>query len=305
MKKYTMNDFIAGKLSVRVNENNMMEFLKMCEAKGLRWMSGYKATERNYPAETVEYYNDGVFCGLSFTRHDQLNHLTGRTIVDFSQIINPSRYQIIIETDGNSTTAKMIVNGKEVKQATAKRNPADKANWRTGAQTAFDRLWEKQEKPEKHAEKDGFKVGDRVVCVDDSAWAFVDLKGKSGRVVCIENGTLSIGVEFDEVDGLHNCDGKAISGHGWWLTPKTLRHESHTKQTVREVKRQAKAGEYIKLTEKSYSFDKVGLILRVDKVNGCALVLQKNHPTSNTNSHPEFPWAYSKYGYVVLEGYKP
>jgi hypothetical protein len=40
----------------------------------------------------------------------------------------------------------MIVNGKEVKTATAKRNPADKANWRIGAQTAFDRLWKKQEK---------------------------------------------------------------------------------------------------------------------------------------------------------------
>lgn len=304
MKKYTMDDFINRKLAVRVNKDNIMDFLKMCEEKGLAWASGEKATEYCNPAMKRIAVGPTYTNKLSFSlwENSPAYFSDGYTFVDFSQIIKPTRYQIIIETDGNSTTAKMFVNGKEVKQATAKRNPADKANWRTGAQTAFDRLWEKKEKPVK---KDGFKAGDRVVCVDDSAWAFVDLEGKSGRVVCIEDGTLSIGVEFDEVDGLHNCDGKAISGHGWWLTPKMLRHESHTKQTVREVKRQAKAGEYIKLTEKSYSFDKVGLILRVDKVNGCAVVLQKNHPTSNSNSHPEFPWAYPKYGYVVLEGYKP
>lgn len=70
----------------------------------------------------------------------------------FFRVSTAAKYRITIESDGDTTTAKMIVNGKEVKQATAKRNPNDKANWRTGAQVAFDRLWAKQPKPEKPAE---------------------------------------------------------------------------------------------------------------------------------------------------------
>jgi hypothetical protein len=228
MKKYTMNDFITGKLSVRVNENNMMEFLKMCEAKGLRWASGCKATERNYPAETIEYYNDGVFCGLSFTRHDQLDHLAGRTIVDFSQIVNPSRYQIVIESDGDTTTAKMLVNGKEVKQVTAKRNPADKANFHIGAQTAFDRLWEKKEKPVK---KDGFKVGDRVVCVYNSLNN--NALGEHGRIVAFSRFG-NVGVEFDKNVNGHALEGFGVTaatknGHCWWCSPDSLCREQPTK----------------------------------------------------------------------------
>jgi len=216
-------------------------------------------------------------------------------------------YQIVIESNGDTTTAKMIINGKEIKTSTTQRNPADKPNFRIGAQVAFDRLWAKQEKPEMPAEKGGFKVGDRVVCVGEEANRAV--VGKHGTVMCIK-GYDCIGIKFDKYVYGHGLESALLpfaikDGHGWWCDGKNLRHEQPTKQKVKEVKRQAKAGEYIKLTEKSYSFDKVGLILRVDKVNGCALVLQKNHPTSNTNSHPEFPWAYSKYRYVVLEGYQP
>ena len=78
-----------------------------------------------------------------------------------------------------------------------------------------------------------------------------------------------------------------------------------TKPKVREVKRQAKAGEYIRLTKTTYSFDRVGLILRVDKAEGCAYVLRKNHPTASTNVVPDFLWAYLPHAYVVLEGYQP
>jgi hypothetical protein len=85
--------------------------------------------------------------------------------VDFDEIgLRPAPcYQITIDCDGDTTPARMIVIGKEVKTATAKRNPADKANWRIGAQTAFDRLWQKREKQEEEKKHGGFKVGDRVV----------------------------------------------------------------------------------------------------------------------------------------------
>ena len=57
-------------------------------------------------------------------------------------------YQITITCWGDTTHAQMFVNGHKVKETKVKRNPADKFNWRIGAQTAFNRLWEKKKKPE-------------------------------------------------------------------------------------------------------------------------------------------------------------
>ena len=59
------------------------------------------------------------------------------------------RYKIVIECNDDFTTARMFVDGYPVKGEVAKRNPADKFNWRIGAQTAFNRLWEKKKKPDK------------------------------------------------------------------------------------------------------------------------------------------------------------
>lgn len=63
------------------------------------------------------------------------------------------RYKIVIECNDDFTTAKMFVDGHQVKGEAAKRNPADKFNWRIGAQTAFNRLWEKKKKPVKPVDK--------------------------------------------------------------------------------------------------------------------------------------------------------
>ena len=142
--------------------------------------------------------------------------------------VNPVKpYRIIIDCDGDTTTAKMIVNGKTVKTATSKRNPADKANWRIGAQTAFEHLWEKQEKPEE--------------------------------------------------------------------------------QKVKEVKRPAKAGEYIKFTKPLYHFGKVGDIAKVYLAwnDGALTVLERDlHRPSGCNVDKNFDWFVDRDKYVVLEGYK-
>lgn len=137
-------------------------------------------------------------------------------------------YRITIDCDGDTTTAKMIVNGKTVKTATAKRNPADKANWRIGAQTAFDRLWKKQEKKR----KGGFEIGDLVVD---------KYTQEHGRVVCHGkniNGEDLIGVEMDSENPIgHECkrlslDGKphAKKGFGMWYSCDHLRREKPGKQ---------------------------------------------------------------------------
>lgn len=69
------------------------------------------------------------------------------------------RYRIVIECDGGDiTNAEMIVNGKTVRKSNAKRNPEDRFDFKVGAEYAFNRLFEKEEKEKKPA----FKIGDIV-----------------------------------------------------------------------------------------------------------------------------------------------
>lgn len=42
---YTMNDFKEKKIAVRVGQKHVKEFLRMCEAEGLRWADGKKAMD--------------------------------------------------------------------------------------------------------------------------------------------------------------------------------------------------------------------------------------------------------------------
>ena len=62
------------------------------------------------------------------------------------------------------------------------------------------------------------------------------------------------------------------------------------------VNREPKAGDYVRIVKSNYSFDKPGLIFRVDAVNfNCVQVYRKNHPTAETNHRnvdPMFVWNY-------------
>lgn len=74
-------------------------------------------------------------------------------------------------------------------------------------------------------------------------------------------------------------------------------------EKCKEVKRPAKEGEYIKLIQKSFSFNEVGDILKVSLANenGLVKVLGKDHPRDTM--HPEELWNYIIFEYVVLENY--
>lgn len=150
MKKYTINDFFAGKVDIRC-KNNKQAFLLMkeCDKRGVVWHSGNQATS-SLPFMPVLEMN--FYCKGRLTQsygHD------GRNVVDFDQIDfcpYKTSYQILIDCDGTTTTATMTINGREIKTAIARRNPADKFNWRKGAELAFERLWNSQRKAEKKPE---------------------------------------------------------------------------------------------------------------------------------------------------------
>lgn len=75
--------------------------------------------------------------------------------------------------------------------------------------------------------KDGFKVGDRVVCV----YRGHDCYGEHGRIVTILNNTdlVPFGVEFDKYVYGHDCRGAAKSGYGRWFFAEDLSHEQPAK----------------------------------------------------------------------------
>lgn len=150
MKKYSINDFFTGNVDIRCKNNKQaLSLLKECDKRGVVWHSGKKATSALPFMPVLEM---DFFCNGRLTQsygHD------GRNVVDFDQIdFCPCKtsYQILIDCDSTTTTATMTINGREVKTAIARRNPADKFDWRKGAELAFERLWNSQRKAEKKPE---------------------------------------------------------------------------------------------------------------------------------------------------------
>lgn len=68
-------------------------------------------------------------------------------------------YDIHISSNGFDTTARFYRNGKLVKETKAELHPDDKFNFHTGAELAFDRLFEKKPKEKKTPK---FKPGDKI-----------------------------------------------------------------------------------------------------------------------------------------------
>lgn len=299
MATYTMKDFIEKKIAVRVGEKHAKEFLRMCEKHDLKWLICDSAT-----GFVPEKYEDELTIAFNCSRDNYLGYCyegyyfgRGWKVIDFSKIADdlPPRYQIIIECDGDITTAKMTINGKETKVSEAKRNPADKFDWKKGAALAFERLWDKTP-----AKKEGvFNVGDRVVCINADCGNY-NVVGKHGRVVRGNNDRCLVAVEFDEdMDCAHDCHGLAKENRGWFVNPENLLHESSAPKAkkVKEVKRQAHVGEWVKIVEPDGcpgELYKEGDVLKVVGLS----------PIGNALLSCGGDIA-GEYEYVVLEGYEP
>ena len=80
---------------------------------------------------------------------------------------------------------------------------------------------------------------------------------------------------------------------------------------VKEVKRKAEVGEYIKLVHCDYAFNDVGDILKVDQAElpHVVDVYGRNMPNQEKYTgyefNPDYSWSYCESEYVVLENYKP
>ena len=228
-KMYTMKDFIEKKIAVRTGTGEKQrKFLEMCEKAGLMWKNKRATGVRPdfYGEKCCITYGFGHDKTLEFCKA-KFYEDAGWQIVEYKDIAetaNSERYEIKISVDGDLTTAEMIVDGKAVKTATAKRNPADKFNFRKGAELAFTRLFAK-----KNEEKDdnrSLRLGDRVVCKTNGN-GNLETAGKHGKIIALFDGStiLSALVEFDHDIHGHNGDGKGKKRRCWWCKFETLVRE--------------------------------------------------------------------------------
>lgn len=245
-KKYTLADLREGKIAVHTGAGKKLKkFLKACERAGYVWNSGDKPTGFRPVFVGKEL---AIGCSPKLAKKPEaLLHApaaiwakTGYEIVEFSDISlkepgSVPKFRVVIDCDGDLTTATLMREGKTVKTATAKRNPADRFSLAIGAGLALERLLgEKTQATTADTEEttdtagaskkdpDEFKVGDRVECISNECWNR-PLVGKLGTVVRT-TGIGTVGVAFDDdIDG-HNCGGRCKNGHGWALQARSLRH---------------------------------------------------------------------------------
>lgn len=195
---------------------------------------------------------------------------------------------IIFTTDGRTTTARLKGDGPVDKVAKAVCNPSDTFDQYTGAKLALDRLFGKEVKEDKPAENHTYKAGDLVkVIANHNLHCFT-----IGDIVTL----------YGEKDGFGSwrcTSAENPKTFGNWVREYDM--EPYT-PTVREVKRPAKVGEWVKLIAcnnccNSFSLNqKVGEILLVDG--------KKIRPDSVGYLYGVGA-AWERGDYVVLEGYQP
>lgn len=72
--------------------------------------------------------------------------IVNNALYESTMLLCAPKYRIVIDCDGTTTTARLIVNQEKVKEAKAVLGHDDKFSLPIGARVAFERLWEKKPK---------------------------------------------------------------------------------------------------------------------------------------------------------------
>lgn len=103
-----------------------------------------------------------------------------------------------------------------------------------------------------------FKVGDRVVAIEDSGHG--KIKGKRGTIKGFHNNPIYAAVEYDQnIDEGHSCEGLTHKERGWWtaleklrhLTPEDLAEEAKFAEHPEKEESCAEAGDELRLVDSS------------------------------------------------------
>lgn len=145
--------------------------------------------------------------------------------------------------------------------------------------------------------KEEFKVGDRVIVKESNIESISQYEGLVGVIKEIWGESYPYKVDCSESGkGCVWCEVER-------LAPKKEEtpHESTDDTEWRVVKRKPKIGDYIRLVNTDFTFDKVGDILKVDSlgIDSTVYVLGKNH--KRHTGDPNMLWIYLKNRYEIVE----
>ena len=305
MYKHTIKDFLGGSICVRCNTlEDKQRMLQLCAETGIT-----KTLSSTFSIQqTVAFFNVFYIDRDALTL-STLSETTAKfcDVVPFSSLSSDThRRRIVIDYSDTITIATLYNGEKDVKSTTISRCHNDNPSVHIAAIEAINKLLAKQAKqpkktakPENLAEKEGFKIGDRVVVSSARHDLAYSAHGKHGTIVSLENeahGENLFAVKLDEPVYDHDCLGQTKPGHGCYANAETLRHEQPANPQVREVKRRANVGEWVKITQ-SDGFE--GERYR----NGDILQVVKTKPELDVLSCGGVAVRCSEY--VVLENYHP
>lgn len=301
MYKHTIKDFLNGSICVRCDTSeDKQRLLQLCAEAGITktWCS------------TLSIQQTVAFFDVFYVDHDTLTLSTLSKsaskfcdVVPFSSLSNDTHHRRIVIDYSDTTTATLYNGEKTVKSATINRRPGDNPSAHIAAIEVINKLLAKQDKqpkPKKPAWKDDFNVGDRVVINVPKPGTAHRAHGKHGTIVALENDDCDenmLVVELDEPVYNHDCLGLTKPGHGCYAYVEQLLHEQAAKPEVREVKRHAKVGEWVKIVNKRGWYNeryKLGEILQVTTEKSDISVFLSCGGAAALDDE-----------YVVLEGYKP
>lgn len=248
----------------------------------------------NYTGGWVDDMNEyvGKVATIECADHNFLGGNVGYYLPEFGYTFDERGLELVNETiviyrDDQKVIALDKSTGKT---ATARCNPADTFNFMTGAKLAFDRLTD---------EGNSFKVGDivRGKAGSGEMYAITHEDMTKAEVIAVSKDGKRIDVKIKD----HKC-GPYIGNKFYNLASKYFELVDEAKPQVKEVKRYAKPGEYIKIVKPhgcSIEDYKKGDILKVVTYSG-------ERPTPDATYYKDEIWKYANADeYVVLEGYEP
>jgi len=196
---------------------------------------------------------------------------------------------VIITTDGHTTTARLKDGKKTVKEAKSVCCPSDTFNQYEGARIALERLFDIPAVNVSEPQEPKYWTG-TVVCVDnddDGGLTNGKVYDVTDGVMCWNDGT-PMRWRFTSAEDVNAQFAKSKVTNA-----KFSEVSAPSSAAVREVKRQAKAGEWVKFTDYHGGDLEVGSIFRVREVRDTVYF----YKTISTCCDPSL--------YVVLEGYTP
>lgn len=210
-------DFMDKDIAVSfADENEQMEFAKLCDKNSIQWPASGKATKLPHH-----------FCNLNCCTYGKLEYAQeryfkeeGYEIVPASEFLTQSHPEtdIRIFSRGRSTICLKYENGKVVARGVAKCHMDDEWNANVGADIAFDRM--KMDERHKALMKTGsdciktlkngmkirkqdkYEVGDKVLMKKKTSLNLLnEMKYCTGKVCTIKNLDDMSGVELEESGG--------------------------------------------------------------------------------------------------------